>query len=70
MTPPQFPESRSGAGESGAESDAPAVPAAMPGAVPAHVAIIMDGNNRWARTRGLSGVRGHRAGVESVRAVI
>ncbi len=38
--------------------------------VPRHVAIIMDGNNRWARAHGLSGVRGHRAGVESVRAVI
>ncbi|KXS39697.1 MAG: undecaprenyl diphosphate synthase [Halomonadaceae bacterium T82-2] len=38
--------------------------------LPRHVAIIMDGNNRWARARGLSGVRGHRAGVESVRAVI
>ncbi|WP_248730237.1 MULTISPECIES: polyprenyl diphosphate synthase [Halomonadaceae] len=37
---------------------------------PRHVAIIMDGNNRWARARGLSGVRGHRAGVEAVRAVI
>ncbi|MFC3284352.1 polyprenyl diphosphate synthase [Litchfieldella rifensis] len=37
---------------------------------PRHVAIIMDGNNRWARARGLSSVRGHRAGVESVRAVI
>ncbi|GAA3911092.1 polyprenyl diphosphate synthase [Halomonas cibimaris] len=39
-------------------------------ALPAHVAVIMDGNNRWAKRRGLSGVRGHRAGVESVRAVI
>lgn len=38
--------------------------------VPRHVAIIMDGNNRWARARGQSGVRGHHAGVESVRAVI
>lgn len=38
--------------------------------LPQHVAIIMDGNNRWARARGMSGVRGHRAGVESVRAVI
>lgn len=35
-----------------------------------HVAIIMDGNNRWARSRGMSGVRGHHAGVEAVRAVI
>jgi undecaprenyl diphosphate synthase len=38
--------------------------------IPSHVAIIMDGNNRWARARGLSGVRGHRAGVEAVRTVI
>ncbi|WP_048306359.1 polyprenyl diphosphate synthase [Halomonas sp. PR-M31] len=38
--------------------------------VPNHVAIIMDGNNRWAQSRGLSGIRGHRAGVEPVRAVI
>ncbi|GHC28735.1 ditrans,polycis-undecaprenyl-diphosphate synthase ((2E,6E)-farnesyl-diphosphate specific) [Kushneria pakistanensis] len=38
--------------------------------MPRHVAIIMDGNNRWAKARGLSGVRGHHAGVESVRAVI
>ncbi|MEC9484151.1 MAG: polyprenyl diphosphate synthase [Halomonas sp.] len=38
--------------------------------VPRHVAIIMDGNNRWARANGLSGIRGHHAGVESVRAVI
>lgn len=38
--------------------------------LPRHVAIIMDGNNRWARAHGLSGARGHRAGVESVRAVI
>lgn len=37
---------------------------------PRHVAIIMDGNNRWARARGLAGVRGHRAGVDAVRAVI
>ncbi|WP_458524852.1 polyprenyl diphosphate synthase [Onishia taeanensis] len=39
-------------------------------ATPRHLAIIMDGNNRWAKAHGLSGVRGHRAGVESVRAVI
>ncbi|WP_240724558.1 polyprenyl diphosphate synthase [Halomonas borealis] len=38
--------------------------------LPHHVAIIMDGNNRWAKARGMSGVRGHHAGVESVRAVI
>jgi len=37
---------------------------------PKHVAIIMDGNNRWAKQRGLPGVSGHKAGVESVRAVV
>ena len=40
------------------------------GAQARHVAIIMDGNNRWARRRGLPGVAGHRAGVDSVRAVV
>ena len=38
--------------------------------VPRHVAIIMDGNNRWARKRFLPGVAGHKAGVDAVRAVI
>jgi len=37
--------------------------------LPRHVAIIMDGNGRWAEARGLARVRGHRAGAESVRAV-
>jgi undecaprenyl diphosphate synthase len=37
--------------------------------LPRHVAMIMDGNGRWAEARGLLRVRGHRAGVESVRAV-
>ena len=40
------------------------------GAVPRHVAIIMDGNNRWARKRFLPGVAGHKAGVDAVKAVI
>jgi len=38
--------------------------------VPRHVAIIMDGNNRWAKRRHLPGVAGHKAGVKSVRIVI
>ena len=38
--------------------------------IPRHVAIIMDGNNRWARKRLLPGVAGHKAGVDAVRAVI
>ncbi|ARB45567.1 polyprenyl diphosphate synthase [Alloalcanivorax xenomutans] len=40
------------------------------GALPRHVAIIMDGNNRWARQRDLPGVEGHRAGEATVREVI
>ncbi len=38
--------------------------------LPRHVAIIMDGNNRWAKQQNLSGVAGHKAGVDAVRAVI
>ncbi len=38
--------------------------------VPSHVAIIMDGNGRWASRRGLPRVAGHRAGVEAVRRTI
>src|SRR5687768_10112197 len=36
-------------------------------ALPAHIAIIMDGNGRWAAQRHLPRVEGHRAGIESVR---
>ncbi len=42
----------------------------VPASVPRHVAIIMDGNNRWAKKRLLPGVAGHKAGVDAVRAVI
>ena len=38
--------------------------------VPRHVAIIMDGNGRWAKQHGLPRIEGHRVGVESVRAVV
>jgi undecaprenyl diphosphate synthase len=38
--------------------------------VPVHVAIIMDGNGRWAKARGLPRSAGHRAGVEAIRSVI
>ncbi len=38
--------------------------------VPSHVAIIMDGNGRWAATRGLPRVAGHREGAKAVRRVI
>lgn len=38
--------------------------------LPKHIAIIMDGNNRWAKTHRLPGLAGHKAGVDSVRSVI
>ena len=38
--------------------------------IPRHVAIIMDGNGRWAQARGLSRIEGHRQGLESVRSVV
>ncbi len=38
--------------------------------VPYHVAIIMDGNGRWARARGLPRLAGHRAGTENIRRVL
>jgi undecaprenyl diphosphate synthase len=38
--------------------------------LPSHVAIIMDGNGRWARQRGLDRIFGHQQGVNAVREVI
>ena len=38
--------------------------------IPRHVAIIMDGNGRWAQSRGLDRLRGHMQGVESVRTAV
>jgi undecaprenyl diphosphate synthase len=38
--------------------------------LPRHVAIIMDGNRRWARSRGVSEMEGHVAGVENIREII
>ncbi len=41
-----------------------------PGRLPAHIAIIMDGNGRWARKRAMPRAAGHKAGMESVRTVV
>jgi undecaprenyl diphosphate synthase len=38
--------------------------------IPRHVAIIMDGNGRWAKQRGLPRLAGHRAGTENIRAIV
>jgi undecaprenyl diphosphate synthase len=40
------------------------------GNIPAHIAIIMDGNGRWAKKRGLPRIAGHKEGVESVRDIV
>jgi undecaprenyl diphosphate synthase len=41
-----------------------------PARLPGHIAIIMDGNGRWARRRGLPRIEGHRRGVQSVRTTV
>ena len=38
--------------------------------VPEHVAVIMDGNGRWAKKRALNRLNGHKAGIEAVRETI
>jgi undecaprenyl diphosphate synthase len=49
------------------ESRAPELQAALSEYVPAHVAIIMDGNGRWGQQQGLDRNAGHRGGVEAIR---
>ena len=51
-------------------SHAPTLSPAAKANIPTHIAIIMDGNGRWAKQRGLPRVEGHRNGVESVRATV
>ncbi|MFM1901656.1 MAG: undecaprenyl diphosphate synthase, partial [Cyanobacteriota bacterium] len=41
-----------------------------PARLPAHIAVIMDGNGRWAQARGLPRVMGHRAGVEALKTTL
>lgn len=60
-------------GQSPTADDGPELspqPTSAPGTLPVHVAIVMDGNGRWARQRGLPRTAGHRAGAKSVRAVV
>ena len=58
------------ADEPAVQPSAKAVPAAADGsAIPRHVAIIMDGNGRWAQRQGLPRIEGHRRGVTSVRRI-
>ncbi len=53
--------------ESAADAAEPGLPSSA--AIPRHVAIIMDGNGRWAKARRLPRVAGHRQGVEAVRRI-
>src|SRR6516164_8338009 len=43
---------------------------ATPRPVPRHIAIIMDGNGRWAKSRGLPRIAGHRSGAEAARRTV
>ena len=48
----------------------PQAPTELPEKIPTHIGIIMDGNGRWALSRGLPRLAGHRAGTENLRRVI
>src|SRR3974390_2681438 len=51
-------------------STAPHLSSDAKATLPKHVAIIMDGNGRWAKQRGLPRIEGHRQGAESARIII
>jgi len=50
--------------------DGPTLDDTLASELPRHVAIIMDGNRRWARARGLAELEGHPAGVEAIRGIL
>ena len=56
--------------DAAAEFDGDLISPISGGRVPRHVAVIMDGNGRWATQRGLPRAAGHRAGTENIRRVI
>jgi undecaprenyl diphosphate synthase len=62
------PDSRNASGD--ASVDLALAQAIDPARVPAHIAIIMDGNGRWARRRRMPRVAGHNAGVDAVRSPV
>src|SRR5215469_11700958 len=71
MPPPQPGQSRDrGPTESSCLRETAAMTSTLPARAGLHVAIIMDGNGRWATRRGLPRTAGHRAGVEAVRRVV
>ena len=56
--------------QQGTEKRPPLDPRLDPGRMPRHIAVIMDGNGRWAERRGLSRAEGHEAGARGVRQAI
>jgi undecaprenyl diphosphate synthase len=69
-TPPIAHESGSMAADAVAAFDRTDLPLVPDEDLPRHVAIIMDGNRRWARSRGLPELDGHAAGVEAIRGLL
>jgi undecaprenyl diphosphate synthase len=68
--PPLAHSAATGSGATPAQSTEAEAPLLPPEELPRHVAIIMDGNRRWARARGLSDHEGHAAGVEAIRGLL
>jgi len=63
-------ESGESAGETAATSEEALLARVARGELPCHVAIIMDGNGRWAESRSLPRIAGHRAGIASAREIV
>src|SRR5579884_1308422 len=51
-------------------ADSPTRPDVEPSVVPSHIAIIMDGNGRWAQRRHLPRLAGHRAGMRNIHRIV
>eukprot|EP00741_Cyanophora_paradoxa_P002862 tig00000640_g2778.t1 len=70
--PPAVPSSSAAVADApnGDEERIPMPPELRPELVPRHVAIIMDGNGRWARQRGMPRIAGHERGVEALRNIV
>jgi undecaprenyl diphosphate synthase len=68
--PPLAHEATDGEPATPGRAPAAEAPLLRPDELPRHVAIIMDGNRRWARARGLADVEGHAAGVEAIRGIL
>jgi undecaprenyl diphosphate synthase len=68
--PPLAHETAGAGGAPDAATPAVEEPLLPPEDLPRHVAIIMDGNRRWARARGLADFEGHAAGVEAIRSLL